>query len=64
MIKNKNAVYIKVSKDEYELIEAIADDAHELAYICGVTPNLIFSCISHAKKSGNKSQFRKVVLDE
>ena len=39
-------VYIRVSKDKYRLIEAIADTIKELAEICEAPPNSIASMIS------------------
>lgn len=44
-------IYMKVTKDEYELPIAVADDAYQLADVCGTTPNNIYSSISHGRKS-------------
>ena len=60
----KNTVYMKVTDDEYELPVAISDDAFGLAEKVGVTANCIYSCISHAKQKGRKSQYVRVELEE
>lgn len=57
-------VYIKVSNDEYRLIEAIADTAEELGKIVGVKPNVIRSAISHAKKNGFNCSYERVEFDK
>lgn len=57
-------LYVRVSKDRYELPLAVADTCRELAKMCGVTPNLIYSCISHAKKKGYRSEYQKVIISE
>ena len=62
MSKEKH-VYMKLDKN-YDLPVAVADDAYTLAKMVGCTPNLIYSCISHAKKRGGKSKFVKVLIDD
>lgn len=57
-------VYIKVTKDKYELPIAVADSPMELAKICGTTSNAIRSGIYHEKKNGKRSCFKKVILEE
>lgn len=57
-------VYMRVSKDRYELPLAIADTIKELAIICGVSPNLISSCISQSKRKGYSSEYKKVIISE
>lgn len=52
-------VYVKVSKDKYRLIEAIADTAEELAQIVGTTKATIYSSISHGYKT-----FEKVEIND
>lgn len=62
MAKRK-VLYMKVSNDEYELPEAIADSIAELARIIGVKRNVISSAMSHAKKKGFKSSYVKVIIE-
>lgn len=57
-------VWIKVTMDDYEFIVAMGDTAAKLAEECGTTERTIYSAISHAKKKGHKSAYRKVVIDE
>ena len=42
-------VWLKVSSDKYELPLAVADTAVELATLCGVTVNTIYSQMSRVK---------------
>lgn len=46
-------LYICVSHDKYELPEAIADTAQELADICGATKAVVQSCISTSMEKLN-----------
>lgn len=62
MAKRK-VVYMKVTNDEYELPEAIADTIAELARIIGVKRNVISSAMSHARKKGFKCSYVKVVIE-
>ena len=55
---------MKVSKDKYELPLAVADSASELASILGCSANTIYSSISHAKDGRQKTQYRRVKIDE
>ena len=52
-------VYIKVTKDKYEFIEAIADSVEELAEQCETTEDVIFSALPH-----KNNQFKRVWIDE
>lgn len=54
----KKKVYIKISQDKYQFIEAIADSLDELAKMVGSTKNSIASSISH--KYG---KYEKVEID-
>jgi len=54
-----DCVWMRVSKDKYELPEIIANSAAELARKCGVTKGVVFRL---AKKKHSK--YVKVVLDE
>lgn len=57
-------LWIKVSRDPYEFILAVADTPAELAQICGVTKNTIISSMSHAKEDGRWCQYQKIEIDE
>lgn len=57
-------LYIKVSRDKYELPEAVAENAHELARMCGVSANTIYSQISHSAKIGRWCSYRKIVVED
>lgn len=59
-----DVVYMKITKDEFELPVAVADSPKELAKIVGTKPNYILSSISHAKKDGYRSAYVKVILED
>lgn len=65
--KLPKAVYMVVSRDEYEFPLMICDTAKELAIKCGVRyergRNEVCNAMSHAKKRGNWCQYRKVRID-
>ena len=58
------AIWMKVTKDEYELPIAVADSAGELARMLNVTANSIMSGVSHMKHDGIWTAYRKVEEDE
>lgn len=58
-----DTLWVKVTRDKYELIEAIGDTAEELAKLCGTTRQNIYSSICHAKRKGYKSPYRKIVME-
>lgn len=54
-------MWVKVTKDEYELPEAVADTAAELAKMLGVSKNAICSSVYHFRKGNiKKTPYRKV----
>lgn len=57
-------IYMKVTRDKYRLPVAVADSAKELAVLCGVSPNAIYSGFSHEKRGDCKSSYVKVVVDD
>ena len=57
-------VYMKISKDEYELPEAIADSAAELAKLLGVKEQSIFDSVRHSKSRGHRGQYVKVEIGD
>ena len=52
-------LYIKTTKDKYELPVAVADSAEELAAMVGTTKNNVYSCISKRYKG-----WKRVVIDD
>ena len=57
-------VWIKVSEDKYELIEAMGMSSAELARKLGVSENTVRSAVAHAERKGGNSMYKKVVIDE
>lgn len=57
-------LYIKVTKDKYELPVAVADTVVELAKMVGTTEQSIYSSMSHAKVRGQNSPYKKVEIEE
>lgn len=57
-------IWIKTTNDKYEYIVAMGDTVKALAIECGTTVNTIYSAMSHAKKKGKNSVYKKVVLEE
>lgn len=53
-------LYMLISLDELELPLAVADSASGLARMLNRSPHTILSAMSHAKKSGKRSQYVKV----
>ncbi len=60
----KIKIYMKVTKDRYSLPVAVADSPKELAALCGVSPNAIYSGFSHEKKGDWKSPYVKVEVED
>lgn len=58
----KRTVWMKVSKDELELPEAVADTARELAEITGTTTFSIVSSVSKVR-CGERKMCRYVKVD-
>lgn len=58
-------IYMEITQDEYELPIAIADNAQELAEICGTNSGSIYtSCSRRARGIYKKSRFVSVEIDE
>ena len=56
---------MKVSNDKYELPEAVADSADELAKMCNVSKCTIYETMSRAKAGKlKKSRYVKVVIED
>ena len=65
MAKRKKAVYMKVTRDKYELPVAIANTMKELAQILGVKKDTISGCISRYNRGiASHSAYRKVEIDD
>ena len=56
-------IWMKVTHDKYKHPVAIADSCVELANLLGKTANNISSSISHSKKRGDWTPYRKVEID-
>ena len=59
-----STVYMKVTKDEYELPVAIADSIAELAKMLGVTRQHIYDSMRHTKQRGHKTPYIKVEIEK
>ena len=58
-------VYMKVSKDKYQLPEVIADSVKELAEKCGESPRIVSSLASKASKGKHKnSPYIRIEIEE
>lgn len=56
---------MKVTNDKYQFPVAIADTAKELADICGVSKNTIYSCSWYFEKGEfTHSSYVKVKIDD
>ena len=55
-------LYMKVTKDEYELPIAVADSIVELAKMLGVKKEHIYDSMKHAKSRGHRTPFVKVEI--
>ena len=59
-----SALWMKVSSDEYELPEAVADSASALAEMVGVKANSVRVGNNRAKSGMCKTRYVKVTLDD
>lgn len=57
-------LYLRVTRDKYELPVAVADSAKELAEMCSVSNSTILSAISHEKAGRWKSQYKLVEVED
>ena len=58
-------IYMAVDLEYYELPYAIADTAEELAKMCVVTKNNVYSTISHVKSGRyQRGRYVKVEVDD
>lgn len=63
-MKKEKYIYMLVTKDKYELPLVVADSVAELAKKLSVSPNVIYSIMSHAKKKGRKCRYVKVEYED
>lgn len=58
-------LWMKVSNDEYELPEIVADTSCELSRLCGLkSKSGVLTAIANAKRRKMKCQYIKVVIDD
>ena len=57
-------IWMKVSRDKYELPEVVAGSVQELAWKCGVKVTTIYSSICHYNKDERRQRYVKVEIDE
>jgi len=57
-------IWMKVTKDELELPEAVAGSALELAEILGIKENTIYKAMNRAKNRGEKCRFIRVKCED
>ena len=57
-------VYMKVTKDEYELPLAVADTIPKLAEMVGAKKQNIDDSMTNAKKLGRRTQYKKVDIGD
>lgn len=60
----KMFVYMKVTKDKYELPIAVANTVRELAAILGISENCISSSMSHERAGKSISPYKKIEIEE
>ena len=60
-----HAVYMKVTKDKFELPIVVADSAYELARLCGVNVSTIMHSVStQSKRIIKNSQYKRVWVND
>lgn len=57
-------IYIKVTQDNYEFIEATADSAREMAEMFSVPISNVHSSVHRWKKYKQRTPFRLVEVDD
>ena len=57
-------LWMKITKDEYELPVAVAETAAELARMLNVSVDTIYSATSRRRNKGDKTAFVKVEVEE
>lgn len=59
-----STIWLRISRDKYELPEVVAGTAQELADLCGVTRNSLVSHMCHAKAGGYWCRYIKVEVED
>ena len=59
----RRCLYLKVTKDKYELPLYVAETAREMAAHEGTTENAVYSSISHYEANKCNTQYRRVYLE-
>lgn len=58
-------LYMKVTRDRYELPLCVCSSVVELAARCGVTPSNIWKCLHRARERGyERPMYRVVEIEE
>lgn len=57
-------LYVKVSEDDLELPEAVAESRAELARMLGYGKNYVYTCMERAKKNGTKPKVVEVEIED
>ena len=57
-------VYMKITRDKYELPEAVADSIIELARMCGVSWRTIDGALYRNKRPKGRPKYIAVKIDE
>lgn len=57
-------LYVKVSEDDLELPEAVAESRAELARMLGYGKNYVYTCMKRAKKNGTKPKVVEVEIED
>lgn len=62
-MSRRKCLYIKVTKDKYELPLLITDSAQEMADREETTVNAIYSAVAHYEAGRANGRYRRVYLD-
>ena len=57
-------LYVKVSEDDLELPEAVAESKIELSRMLGYGKNYAYTCMERAKKNGTKPKVVEVEIED
>ena len=57
-------LYVKVSEDDLELPEAVAESRAELARMLGYGKNYVYTCMERAKKNGTKPKVVELEIED
>lgn len=57
-------LFVKVSEDDLELPEAVAESRAELARMLGYGKNYVYTCMERAKKNGTKPKVVEVEIED